>query len=159
MENNRANATDADLILRLYDLRRETEMRKARNWFAGEFWPATFAELENIMMQFGSPQSRWFGQILSYWDMAAALVTHGTLAPALFYDACHEAWFCYAKMKPFLAEGRRKFDPEFLVKLEKVIEGTPEGRERLLRMQDHIAQFQSMMRERKQHSTAAGEAA
>ena len=71
MESTHATAADAELILRLYDLRRETEMRKARNWFAGEFWPHSFSDIEQTMMQFGSPQSRWFGQILSYWNMAA----------------------------------------------------------------------------------------
>lgn len=161
MQNDRltATATDADLTLRLYDLRRETEMRKARNWFAGEFWPRTFEDLEHTMMQFGSPNSRWLGQVMSYWEMAAALVAHGTFSPALFFDTCHEAWFCYAKMKPFIEEGRRKFAPEFLLNLEKVIEGTPEGRERLRRMEQNIGQFRSMIEERKLQSTAAGEAA
>ena len=84
MESTHATAADAELILRLYDLRRETEMRKARNWFAGEFWPRSFSDVEQTMMQFGSPQSRWLGQVLSYWNMAATFVVQGALSPALF---------------------------------------------------------------------------
>lgn len=160
MENIHATTADAELILRLYDLRRESEMRKARDWFAAEFWPATFAELERTAMNFGSPQSRWFGQVLSYWDMAAALVVRGALNPGLFLDTCHEAWFCYAKLRPFIAEGRAKFAPEFLRNLEKAIEGTPEGRERLRRTEENIARFRTLVQQSaKQQSNAAAEAA
>jgi hypothetical protein len=152
METNQATTAEGELALHLYDLRRETEMRKARNWFAAEFWPRSFADMELIMSQFGSPQSRWLGQLLSYWDMAAALVLRGALHPGLFNDTCHEAWFCYAKLKPFLQESRTKFSPEFLANLEKVIEGSVEGRERLQRMQENIAQFRTMAEERKKQS-------
>ena len=84
METTHANATDAQLTLQLYDLRRETEMRKARNWIAGEFWPSSFSDVEQTMMQFQTPQGHWCRQVLSYWDMAAALVNRGALHPGLF---------------------------------------------------------------------------
>jgi hypothetical protein len=116
-------------------------MRKARNWFAGEFRPQSFADIEKTMMQFDSQQSHWFRQVLSYWDMAAALVQHGALDRTLFTDTCGEAWMCYAKLKPFLEECRSKFSPTFLSNLEKVIEGSPEGREHLQRTQEMIARF------------------
>jgi hypothetical protein len=159
METTHATAADAELTLRLYDLRRETEMRKARNWFAGEFTPRSFSDLEQTMMQFDSPQSRWFRQVLSYWDMAAALVSNGALHPGLFYDSCGEAWFCFAKMKPFIQECRTKFSPEFLVNLEKVIESTAEGRKRLQEMQDRIARFSAMAQDKKKQQTQASDAA
>ncbi len=155
METTHTTTADAELVLRLYDLRRECEMRKAREWFAGECWPRSYSELEQIMMQFGSPQSRWFSQVLSYWDMAAVLVVRGALHPGLFYDTCGEAWFCYAKVKPFLQDCRNQFSPEFLANLEKVIEGSAEGRERLQRMQDHIAGFRKMIEEKQQKQKAA----
>jgi len=150
MATTHATAADADLTLRLYDLRRETEMRKARNWFAGEFWPRNFADLERTMMQFGSPQSRWIGQVVSYWEMAAALVAHGAFHPGLFFDTCGEAWFYYAKLKPFLQEARKRFSPDFMINLEKTIEGSPEGRERLQRVEGHIAQFRAMAEEQRE---------
>ena len=159
METTHATTADAELILRLYDLRREAEMRKARNWFAGEFWPRSFAELEQTMMRFETPQSRWIGQVVSYWEMAAALVIRGALHPGLFYDTCGEAWFYYAKLKPFVQESRKKFSPEFLVNLEKTIEGSAEGRERLRQVEQHIAQFRAMAEEHKKHPPASSEAA
>ncbi len=33
--SKKATSADAQLILQLYDLRREAEMRKARNWWVG----------------------------------------------------------------------------------------------------------------------------
>jgi hypothetical protein len=159
METNQATTAEGELALHLYDLRRETEMRKARNWFAGEFWPRSFSDIGQTMEQFDSQQSRWLRQVISYWETAAALVLHGAINPALFHDTCGEAWFCYAKLKPFAQEGRTKFSPEFLVKLEKVVEATAEGRERLQFMQEMLAHFRAMAEERKKQQTPAHQAA
>jgi hypothetical protein len=159
MENTKATAADAELVLRLYDLRRESEMRNARNWFAGEFWPHSFSDLEQTMMQFGSPQSRYLGQVMSYWEMASSLVVRGALHPGLFYDACHEAWMCYAKIKPFLKECRAKFSPDFMVNLEKAVEGSAEGRKRLQETQERFVRFAAMIEESKKHKTPVSEAA
>lgn len=151
---------EGELTLHLYDLRRETEMRKARNWFAGEFWPRSFSELEQTMMEFQTPQNHWCRQVLSYWDMAAALVVRGALQPGLFYDTCGEAWYCYAKLKPFIQEGRTKFSAEFLANLEKVIEGSTEGRQRLQDMLERMEHFRTTSEEsRMQHGTKVSEAA
>jgi hypothetical protein len=147
MENTHATTAEGELALHLYDLRRETEMRKARNWFAHEFWPRSFSELEQTMMEFQSPQNHWCRQVMSYWDLAASLVVHGALKPELFYDTCGEAWFCYAKLKPFIQEGRDKFSPDFLVNFEKAIEGTKEGRQRLQDMLRRIEQFRTISEE------------
>lgn len=152
-----ATPADAELVLRLYDLRRESEMRNARNWFGHEFWPRNPAEAEQIAMS-GSQQGRWLSQVVSYWDMAAALVARGALHPGLFYDTCGEAWFAYAKIKPFVAETRKKF-PDFVVNLEKVIEGSEEGRARLQGMQAMIASFAAAVEDKKKQQRAAGEAA
>jgi hypothetical protein len=159
MENTHATTAEAELVLHLYDLRREAEMRKARNWFAGEFWPHSFSDLEQAMMQFQLQQSHWCRQVMSYWEMAASLVLRGTLHPGLFHDTCGEARFCYAKLKPFLKEGRTKFSADFLVNLEKVIEGSQEGRERLQRMQENIARWGAMAEERKKQQPPVHEAA
>ena len=147
-----ATPADAELVLRLYDLRRESEMRNARNWFGHEFWPRDAAEAEQIAMS-GTQQGRWLSQVVSYWDMAAALVVRGALHPGLFYDTCGEAWFCYAKIKPYVAATRAKF-PDFVVNLEKAIEGTEQGRARLEGMQGMIAQFAAAVEEKKKQQAA-----
>jgi hypothetical protein len=86
-------------------------------------------------------------------------VLRGALHPGLFHDTCGEAWFCYAKLKPFLQEGRTKFSPEFLANLEKVIEGSAEGRERLQRMQENLVRFRTMAEERKKQQPPVDKAA
>jgi len=145
MNESKVSTADCDLILRLYDLRRETEMRKARNWFASEFWPRSFEDVQRLFMDFTKPENAWFRQVLTYWDMACALVAHGGLHSGLFNETNHEAYFVYAKIKPFVAQIRTTFNnPEFLANLERVAESTPEGRERLGRLQQNLARWAEM---------------
>ena len=78
----------------------------------------------------------------------------------LFYDTCGEAWFYYAKLKPLIPEARTKFSPDFLSNLEKAIEGTPEGRQRLQGMMERVEHFRTMSEEsRKQKKTKVSDAA
>jgi hypothetical protein len=77
--------------------------------------------------------------------MAAALVVHGTLNALLVYDTCHEMYFVYAKVQPFLEEFRQKSGmPDFLYNVQKVVEGSAEGRERLARVQKRQAEMARM---------------
>ena len=70
-------AADAQLILHLYELRRETEMRKARSWWAGSFWPETAEDYVKVASAFSIPENAWLRQVISYWDMAASFVLRG----------------------------------------------------------------------------------
>ncbi len=153
-KNTQATAQDAELVLRLYDLRREPEMRKARNYYAAEFLPKDFAEAEQIIGQFGSEHSRWVMQVVTYWETAAALVVRGALHPGLFYDTCGEGYFVYAKEKRFIQQVRAKYNPEHLVNLEKVVEGTAEGRERLRSIEQMIARMNEARAQQKQSQAA-----
>ncbi|MGH9575847.1 MAG: DUF4760 domain-containing protein, partial [Terriglobales bacterium] len=76
-------ASDAQLGLQLYDLRREAEMRKARNFVNFEFQPKTADDVLKVAMAMGTPQNAHFRQVLSYWQIAASLVLNGTLHPAV----------------------------------------------------------------------------
>ena len=78
-------ATDAELILKLYDLRREAEMRKARNWWLG-FWPESTEDVMKIAMALGTQENAWMRQVGGYWELAASLVLHGTLSRDLFLE-------------------------------------------------------------------------
>jgi hypothetical protein len=140
-----ATSADAELILRLYDLRRETQMRKARTWFAKDFWPEAFEEIQRIAYDPDLPENHYFRQVCGYWDMACSLVLRGALHPGLFYDTGGEAWFIFAKVKPFLQDMRANFNsPEFLIHMERVLESTQEGRERLARIEQNIARWAEM---------------
>jgi len=130
----KATAADAQLIMQLYDLRREAEMRKARAWF-GNFWPASAEDILAIAGSFGSQENAWLRQVGGYWEMAAAMVLRGALNEDLFFDANGEMWFTFAKVQPFLKEVREKMGvPEAYRNVEKVASMSKQGKERLQRM-------------------------
>jgi hypothetical protein len=144
-KQKKATAKDARLILELYDLRREAEMRKARNYFVLQFNPQTSEDAMKVITAFGSDENRWLRQVISYWEMAASLVLRGTVHEELFLDSNGEMFFVYAKMKPFLAQVRKTFgSPEFLGQMEKLIHHSPESRKKLKAFEDRIAQFAKM---------------
>jgi hypothetical protein len=143
--SSHATYQDAELILKLYDLRREPVMREARNFFA-TFAPSSIDDLMSIMFAFDKKENAYVRQVLSYWEMVASLIVHGTINAALAQDTLGEMNFVYARIQPFLKDIRQKIDsPEFLQNLEKVVEGTAEGRERLARQQKRMAEFAKMM--------------
>ena len=127
-------AADAQLILQLYDLRREAELRKARNWRVVTFWPQTADEFIKVASALGTQENAWLRQAGGYWDLAASLVLHGTLHPDLFLEggSSGEMFFMYAKIQPILKELREKMQsPGLFNNVEKVIMSTKVGRERL----------------------------
>jgi hypothetical protein len=120
MERMLATPADAEIILRLYELRTEAEMRKARAWMTGEFWPATADEFYAVASNPSDPHNAWLRQVLSYWEMAAAMVIHGAVSAELFVDCNAEGFFLLAKFAPIL-EGIREKNPGFLVKTSELI--------------------------------------
>lgn len=135
-------ASDAELILKLYDLRREPEMRKARNWCLVEFWPTSVDDLIKVAMDLGSQQNNWMRQVGGYWNMAASLALTGTISEDLFLEPSFsgEMFMIYAKMRPFLKEMRGKMkNPHIFANVEKLITGTKKGREFLAIMEGQLA--------------------
>ena len=131
--SKKPTAADAQLILQLYDLRREAELRKARNWWFGDFWPQNADDFMKVSGASGTPENAWLRQASSYWSMAASLVLHGTLNAELFLQPSNsgEMYFILAKVHPFLKELREKSgDPHLYGNIEKVIQSSKFGRER-----------------------------
>jgi hypothetical protein len=132
---------DAQLILQLYDLRRESEMRKARHWMLVEFSPRNADEFLRVAMALGSQENNWLRQVWGYWGMAASFVLQGALSEELFLrpGASGEMFVMFGKVYPFLKELREKLgDPEAFVDIEKVIMHTKWGRDRLKFIQKRI---------------------
>jgi hypothetical protein len=130
----KASAKDAELILKLYELRREAELRKARNWWLWEFSPRNADDFLKVANASGTQENNWLRQGGSYWGMAASLVRQGVLDEELFLrPACSgEMFFMFAKVYPFLPELREKLgDKEVFLDIEEVVMGTKWGRERL----------------------------
>lgn len=132
--SKKPTAADAQLILQLYDLRREAEMRKARDWWVVKFWPQTADDFVKVANAVGTQENNWLRQVGGYWDMAASMVLHGTIHPEMFLEGgvSGEMIFIYAKVQPILKELREKMQsPGLFSNVEKVIMQSKTGRERL----------------------------
>src|SRR5277367_5072655 len=119
---------EAGLILKLYELRREETMRKARDWYFREFHPQSMADFTATI--FGE-HSGHLRMVVSYWDMAAALVNNGAISMQFFNDANGEQIGVFAAFEPILGEIRGALGPNFAMNLEKLIDATPDGRKRV----------------------------
>jgi len=140
-------AADAELILKLYDLRREAEMRKARNWWVVNFWPESADDIMKIGMAMGTQENNWLRQVSGYWNLAAGLVEHGTLNRELFLEPSFsgEMFLVYAKIRPFLKDLREKMkNPRMYANVEKIIESTKPSREFLKTMEGNLANMRKM---------------
>ena len=130
----KAGGRDAQLILQLYDLRRETEMRRAREWWATEFWPNNADDFLKVAWAPGTQENKWLRQVAGYWGIAASFVLQGALDEDLFLvpGFSGEMFVMFAKVYPFVGELREKLgDPEVFLDIEKVVMRTKWGRERL----------------------------
>jgi hypothetical protein len=134
MKKSKATYDDIEVLLNLYDLRREATMRQARSYVGRKFAPKSADELVAIVSG-GTQESAFVLQVFGYWDMVAAFVLDGPLNQQLVYDTCQEMYFVYSKLQPFLAEFRRHMNlPEWMISIEKLIEGSPAGRKRIAAM-------------------------
>jgi hypothetical protein len=145
--SKKATASDAQIVMQLYDLRREAEMRKARNWWFTTFWPRNADDFMKIAFTPGSQENNWLRQVSGYWSMAASFVLQGALNADLFLQPAvsGEMFILFAKVQPFLKELREKAgDPQLFGTIEKVILSSKYGRDRLKFMLNRV----EMMREK-----------
>jgi hypothetical protein len=115
----------ADLILKLYDLRREDKMREARNWVIS-FFPETLDDVMTAVVD--ERTSGYFRMITTYWDMAAGFVNRGAIDEEMFLDSAGEAWVVFAKVQPFLEQYREVAAmPNYLKHLEELLMRQPDA--------------------------------
>jgi hypothetical protein len=120
MERMLATPADAEIILKLYELRTEAVMRQARAWVTGEFWPTTAEDLFAVSENPAHPHNAHLRQVLSYWEMAAAMVIHGAVSAELFVDSNAEGFFLLAKFAPIL-DAIRERNRGFLKKTSELV--------------------------------------
>jgi hypothetical protein len=130
-KNGGADHGDAQIVLRLFDFRRETQMREARKWIVGEWWPQNADDVLKVVGSFGSIENQHFRQVFSYWEMASSLVHRGALNGDLFDDWSGELYFCFAKVKPYLKELREISGPKAYSNIERITQRTPASQEKL----------------------------
>ncbi len=125
-------------ILRLYELRSEPTMRKARDWFATGFYPESARDVLNVL---GGEHSADFRMVASYWDMAAAFVVFDAIDGEMFNAINTEHVLVYAKLQPFLEELRAVpgIPPYLYLKhLEPVVLRMPDAQERVAVMRQYM---------------------
>jgi hypothetical protein len=121
---------DAELLLRLYELRRESELRRARKWFLAEFQPTGWGEISARYLSH-SDEDRWFRMTISYWEMVATLVNRGLLHAELFFDHTGEDIVTWKKCEPWIAGVRAAVRPAYLFQFERLVRAHEAYRARL----------------------------
>lgn len=124
MERMLATPADAEIILKLYELRTEAVLRQARAWMTGEFWPNTGEDFFAVAQNPRDPHNAYFRQVTTYWEMAAAMVLHGAVSVELFVDCNGEGFFLLAKFAHILEAIREKM-PTFMNKTSELVNRFP----------------------------------
>ena len=136
---------DADLILKLYDLRREATMREARNWMF-TFNPTSIQDIMDVMI---GEHSGHYRMVITYWEMAAAMVNNGSIDEKLFQETNGEHLFVYSKIEHLIPELRAMFgSQEFLLNLETLVKRIPDYETKLNDMRARMKKFGEMIAER-----------
>jgi hypothetical protein len=144
-----ATSADAHVIMQLYDLRREPEMRKARSWFV-MFDPQSVDELISCVMALDSDASRYFRMVTGYWEMAAQMVLHGAVDEPLFLDTQPEMFLVFAKLAPHIAGLRDRLQmPESMKAVEELVNRSAAGKKKLQAVTQRIARLRALAAEAK----------
>jgi hypothetical protein len=115
-----ATFDDANLILRLYEIRREPRMREARKWYAAHFGADTLEEFR-ALCPMGSEENASFRQVSTYYEMLASFIVKGILNEELYFQSGGEAFLVFTRLEPFLAEMRTAYkNPGLYRNLETV---------------------------------------
>ena len=132
-------AQDAQIILQLYELRREAVMRAARKFMVTEFWPQSYEEFKSVLTGYGTEHNAYMRQVLTYWDMAASMVLSGAVNEQLFFDSNTEPYFLFMKFGAFFPQARKDFvNPELAIHLEKLVT-RPAGKQRVKALAARLA--------------------
>ena len=124
------NFDDANFAMRLYELRREPELRKARK-MVGDLLDGASWETVNAVRQYGHAENAHFRQVTSYWEIVASFVNRGIFHPDVYLDTCGEALYTYCVLKPHGVKIRESGSPRFLAQTEQVVRDHAAVRERV----------------------------
>jgi hypothetical protein len=139
---------DVNLILKLYELRREPVMREARNFVSFGWMPKSYEDLAPLL-DVNHPHNAHYRQVATYWEMAATFVNMGALHEELFWNTNGEAVFFYAKIAPFLERVRKEiYGPNYLTQLETLVRRRPDGADRVKIVQERIRKIAESVKAR-----------
>ena len=111
---------DAELLIHLYELRRDPEMRRARQWFLTDFKAESWTEIK-LKYLTHTDEDRHFRMTTSYWEMVASLVNRGVPHAELFFDHTGEDIVTWERCRPWIAEARADIRPTYLYQFERMV--------------------------------------
>jgi hypothetical protein len=117
----KATHADAELLLHLYEVRREPELRAARKWFLTGFDGADWGTIKARYLSHDD-HDRWFRMTTSYWEMVGTVVNQGVLHPGLFFDHTGEDIVTWERCKPWIAAARADIRVTYLYQFEQLVE-------------------------------------
>lgn len=141
---------DANLILRLYELRREEKLRAAREWFRTKFVPLSIDDVKTVVATPGEENTN-YRMVTTYWDMACSFVASGVLHPDLFLQSGSEALMVWSRLEEFVPRIRSEGTPWFLANIEKTIAMVPWSQERLAMFRARLAVMREKMAKSPKH--------
>jgi hypothetical protein len=131
---------DADLLIKVYDLRREAVMRQARQAILRDFWPKSWDDVQAILKA-DHPLNPSYRQTGTYWEMVYSMVRHGIVSPAFWLENNGEGMFLFVKVEPFLDQLRAAGQPTAFRNAEWVAKECPEGQPVYERIKARVAQI------------------
>jgi hypothetical protein len=99
---------EVNLMLRLYDLRREPQLRQARAWFVEHFHPVSPEDMMEKYPQ-GGQENTYIRMVISYWDMVASIVNRGLINDEIFFENNGEIWVVWDRMHSIVPTWRAAF--------------------------------------------------
>ena len=109
---------EVNLMLRLYELRRESRLRQARAWYVENFHPSSLEEVAQKYPQ-GSEENTYIRMVLSYWEMVASIFNRGMIHDELFFENNGEIWVVWDRVRSIIPMWRHAFkNPTFFFNLE-----------------------------------------
>jgi hypothetical protein len=115
-----ATIEQVNLLLKLYDARREPKLREARDWYAANFHPQNVEEAMKLCPP-GGQANLYMRMVVGYWEMVASIANRGLIDEELFFENSGEMWGVYEQLKPTLAGWREMFGSKHIMhNLEQV---------------------------------------
>jgi len=115
---------DAEIVLKLYDLRREVVMRQSRDIVLQQCWPRSADEALALLLP-DHPQNRAFRQVVTYWEMVYGMAKYGVVHTDFLLESTGEGLFVYAKFESYLAPMREQWSPRAFEKAEWISRSGP----------------------------------
>lgn len=129
---------DAELLIRVYDLRREAVMRESRRAIQRDFWPRSWDEVQAVLNA-DHPLNAPYRQVGSYWEMVYSFARHGIVHPAFWLENNAEGLYLFARLDPYLARLREHSGVQTLRNAEWVARECPDGRAVYERVRARVA--------------------